>query len=105
MQASPLGWVLSSRWMKQSVANLVRALALVLLFVPAPLSIAGATPAMAETVAAEPAVILPEEAEEDEEQPWTSRFLGPAAVIIAVVSVGASVSYYVVRVRGRYRVI
>ncbi len=91
--------------MKHSAANLVRALALLLLFVPAPLSIATAAPAMAETVAAEPAVIVPEESEEAEEDPWTARFLGPAAVVIAVVVVGASISYYVVRVRGRYRVV
>ncbi len=91
--------------MKQSVANFVRALAVLLLFVPAPLSIANASPAMADTLAAEPAVIVPDEAEEEGEDPWTARFLAPAVVVITVVAVGASVSYYVVRVRGRYRVI
>ena len=67
----------------------------------------GQTPAVAapaETLAAEPAVILPDEAEEAEEEPWTARFLGPAVVIICVAAIGASASYYVVRIRGRYRV-
>jgi hypothetical protein len=94
--------------MKQSIANLVRALAVLLLFVPAPLSVVNATPAMAEpaqTLAAEPAVILPEEAEEEAELPWTARFLGPAAVLIAVVVIAVPIVYYVVRVRGRYRVV
>ena len=92
--------------MKQSFAELVRALAVLLLFVPAPIAIVNppaAVAAPAEVVAAEPAVILPEEGEEETEQPWTARFLGPASVVIAVVVVGASVSYYVVRIRGRYR--
>lgn len=94
--------------MKQSVANFVRALAVLLLFAPAPLAVVTATPALAEStqvVAAEPAVVVPEAVEEDEEDPWTARFLAPAAVVIGVVVVGASVSYYVVRIRGRYRVV
>lgn len=100
--------VLSSRWMKHSVGNFLRALALVLLFVPAPLSMATATPATAEpaqTVAAEPAVIMPETVEEEAEDPWTARFLGPAVVGLGVVAIGASAAYYVVRIRGRYRVV
>ena len=94
--------------MKQSVANLVRTLAVLLLFVPAPLSVVNATPAMAEPaqiMAAEPAVEIPEEGESESEDPWTARFLAPAVVVIAVVAIGASLSYYVVRVRGRYRVV
>ena len=93
--------------MKQSLANLLRALAVLLLFVPTPLSITSPTAAVAEplVVAAEPAVILPEAAEEETEDPWTSRFLAPAVVVISVVAVGASISYYVVRVRGRYRAV
>ena len=93
--------------MKHSVARLVRALAVLLLVVPAPVSLVNATPAMAtpaEIVAAEPAVIVPDEAAEDEEDPWTARFLGPAAVVISVFAIGASAAYYVVRIRGRYRV-
>jgi hypothetical protein len=94
--------------MKQSVANFVRALAVLLLFVPAPLSVVNATPAMAEPaqiVAAEPAVVVPDAEEDEAEDPWTARFLAPAVVVIAVVAVGASAAYYVVRIRGRYRVV
>ena len=78
------------------------------MFVPAPLSVVNATPAMAEpaqVVAAEPAVMLPEASEEETEDPWTARFLAPAVVVIGAIVVGASLSYYVVRIRGRYRVI
>lgn len=93
--------------MKQSLANFVRALAVLLLFVPAPLAVVGAPAAYAdaEVVAAEPAVVVPEEAEADEEDPWTARFLAPAVAVLGVIVIGASVSYYVVRVRGRYRVV
>ena len=59
--------------------------------------------APAEVVAAEPAVVVPAEEEADEEPPWTARFLAPAVVVIAVLAVGGSLSYYVVRIRGRYR--
>jgi hypothetical protein len=99
--------MLSSQLMKQSVAKFVRALTVLLLFVPAPMGVVNQAPAMAapaETLAAEPAVILPEEAEEEEQDPWTARFLAPAVVVLSVVAVGASASYYVVRIRGRYRV-
>lgn len=93
--------------MKQSLANFVRALAVLLLFVPAPLAVVGAPAAYAdaEVVAAEPAVVVPEEVEADEEDPWTARFLAPAVAVLGAIVIGASVSYYVVRVRGRYRVV
>ena len=94
--------------MKQHLASLSRALAVLLLFVPAPLGVLDAAPAYAapaEVVAAEPAVEIPEAAEEDEEDPWTARFLAPAVVVIAAVTVGASLAYYVVRIRGRYRLV
>ncbi len=94
--------------MKQSVASFARALVVLLLFVAAPLSVVNATPAMAEPaqiMAAEPAVVVSEEAEPEAEDPWTARFLAPAGVVIAVVAIGASAAYYVVRVRGRYRVV
>ena len=101
--------MLSSGWMKDSLANFVRALAVLLLFVPAPLMVIDIPPAYADTgaqvVASEPAVMVPEAAEEDEEDPWTARFLAPASVLIGVVVVGAAASYYIVRVRGRYRVV
>ena len=95
--------------MKQSLANIGRALVVLLLFVPAPLAAVGAPEAYAaadaQPLAADPAVEIPEEDEADEEDPWTARFLAPAVVVIAVVTVGASLLYYVVMVRGRYRVV
>lgn len=95
--------------MKESLGNFVRGLAVLLLFVPAPLMVIDAPPAYAETgaqvVAAEPAVMVPEVAEEEDEDPWTARFLAPAVVVLGAVAVGAAASYYVVRVRGRYRVV
>jgi hypothetical protein len=65
---------------------------------------APALAAPAQVVAAAPAVELPVAEPEATEHPWTARFLAPAAVIIAVIAVGASGLYYVVRIRGRYRV-
>lgn len=94
--------------MKQPGASTVRALAVLLLFVPAPFAVVGAVPAHAApaaVVAAEPAVEVPDVEGDEEEDPWTARFLAPAVVVIAVVTVGASLAYYVVRIRGRYRVV
>jgi hypothetical protein len=95
--------------MKQSLTKLARALWVLLLFVPALLSVVGTPAAVADTgaqiVAAEPAVVVPEEVEEGVEDPWTARFLAPLVFVIGVVSLGAAVSYYVVRIRGRYRTV
>lgn len=95
--------------MKQSLTKLIRALWVLLLFVPAPLSIVGTPAAVADTgtqtVAAEPAVVVPEEAEGSTDDPWTARFLAPLVLVIGVVSLVAAGSYYVVRIRGRYRII
>jgi hypothetical protein len=93
--------------MRQSLANLIGGLAVLVLFLLAPLGVVNtpqAIAAPARIVAAEPAVEVPVTAPEATEDPWTARFLGPAVVIIAVVAIGASVAYYVVRIRGRYRV-
>lgn len=54
--------------------------------------------------AAEPAVEAPPEAAEDEEQPWTARFLAPTVLLLGVVALGGSVLYYGIRIRGRYKV-
>jgi hypothetical protein len=95
--------------MKQSFGTLVRALFVLLLFVPAPLAVVGAPPAVADATvqisAAEPAVVIPEEAEEADEDPWTARFLAPAVVVIGALAVGSAAAYYVVAIRGRYRVV
>ncbi|MDJ0925283.1 MAG: hypothetical protein QNJ77_12045 [Acidimicrobiia bacterium] len=95
--------------MKETLTNVVGALVVLLLFVPAPLAVVGTPAAYAtgspQVVAAEPAVEVPEESEDDEEDPWTARFLAPAVVVLGALTVGASLAYYVVRVRGRYRVV
>ena len=79
-----------------------------LFFVPAPVAVFDATPAFAAPsgeLVAQPAVEVPDAEGDEEEDPWTARFLAPAVVVIAVITVGASLAYYVVRIRGRYRVV
>lgn len=49
-----------------------------------------------------PAVEVPPEVEEEEEQPWTARFLAPTVLLLGLVALGGSVLYYAVRIRGRY---
>lgn len=51
-----------------------------------------------------PAVEAPPPAVDDEEAPWTSRFLAPTVLALGVVAVGGALLFYGVRVRGRYRV-
>jgi hypothetical protein len=92
--------------MKQSIVNLLRALAVVLLLVPAPLALVNTPEAMATpvVVAAQPAVEVPVTQAPATEHPWTARYLAPTVAVIAVIAVGSAVSYYVIRIRGRYRV-
>jgi beta-lactamase regulating signal transducer with metallopeptidase domain len=52
-----------------------------------------------------PAVETVEPAEEEEDQPWTSRFLVPTVLAIGALGVVAAAAFYVVRVRGKYRVV
>ncbi|MBT8214704.1 MAG: hypothetical protein KJP12_05715 [Acidimicrobiia bacterium] len=52
----------------------------------------------------EPAVEVEVEEEAEEEQPWTSRFLVPLFVVVAVASIGASGAVYLGRVKRRYTV-
>ncbi len=64
-----------------------------------------ATVAAEHVVAQEPAISIPEEAETEEEQPWTARYLIPTlmasgGVVLVLVLIG-----YAVRLRGRYRVV
>jgi hypothetical protein len=51
-----------------------------------------------------PAEDAPPPADEDEEQPWTARFLAPTVLALGVVATIATVAYYGVRIRGRYEV-
>ncbi len=95
--------------MKQSLTNFVGALWMLLLFVPVPLAVVGTPAAVADSgaqiAAAEPAVVVSEEAEAPTEDPWTARFLAPLVLIIGIVTIGAAAVYYVVMVRGRYRTV
>ena len=43
--------------------------------------------------------------EELAEQPWTQRYLVPTLILLAVIAVGSSLLFYVVRLRGRYTVV
>lgn len=93
--------------MKQTLTDLVYALAVLLLFVTAPLALSAPSPAYADTAAAvvaAPAVEAPAPVPPDTEQPWTARFLAPAIVVLGVAVVVAAGAYYIVKVRGRYRV-
>jgi hypothetical protein len=92
--------------MKHTLLNLVRALAVLLLVVPAPLALSNPSPAYAgmSEAAAAPAVEAPAPLPPDTTEPWTARFLAPAIVVIGVAVVIAAGAYYVVRIRGRYRV-
>ncbi len=49
---------------------------------------------------------VPQEAggEDEEQQPWTARFLAPLVLTIGVVGLVLSAAAYVVRIKGRYRV-
>lgn len=70
-----------------------------------PEAVAAEVAAAPQVVAQEPAVEVPEQAEAEEEQPWTARYLIPTLLAIsALVLLVVGVSYGV-RLRGRYRVV
>ena len=52
-----------------------------------------------------PAIEAPSAEAEEEDQPWTARYLAPTVLALAVVALFASGGYYVVRIRGKYRVV
>ncbi len=80
---------------------LLLAAVLALVLVPATIAAGQATDVFA---ADGPAVEAPPEAAEEEEAPWTTRFLAPTVLAIGVIALVGSVLYYGVRVRGRYKV-
>ena len=53
----------------------------------------------------EPAEITPPAAEDDAEQPWTSRFLAPTILVIGIVALIGSIAYYGIWVRSRYEIV
>ena len=65
-------------------------------------------PAVTTTVdpsAPQPAEEVPVAEDEAEEQPWTARFLTPALIVGTIVLVVGLLFYYLLRIRGRYRVV
>jgi hypothetical protein len=66
---------------------------------------AAAAEVSASVVAQEPAVSIPEDAETEEEQPWTARYLIPTLMVMGLVVLVAVLIAYGVRLRGRYRVV
>lgn len=95
------------RAMRMRSPILVVLLTLVLLIVaPAVGAVAVTSSADGDVLAVDdgPAVEAPEEVEEDEEQPWTARFLAPTVLLLGVVALGGSILYYGVRIRGKYTV-
>lgn len=82
----------------------------------APRTVIGLTEGSTETTIAEdtgsgsetgivPAVEAPPLAEEEEEAPWTQRFLAPTVLALGVLGLVGSVVYYGVRIRARYHVV
>ena len=51
-----------------------------------------------------PAVTVPPPEAEEEEAPWTSRFLAPAALALGVIGVIGIAVYYGAKVAAKYRV-
>jgi hypothetical protein len=53
----------------------------------------------------EPAVEAPAEVEEEEEQPWTQRYLAPTVAVLGLGGLIGAVAYYGIRIRSRYEVV
>ncbi len=51
-----------------------------------------------------PAVEAPVEGAEESDAPWTQRFLAPLVLLLGVLGLVASIAYYGLRIRGKYRV-
>ena len=90
--------------MKRSRRILVYAAVVVALVV-------AAAPAMAEPVALQdseelaPAEVAEEASEEEDEQPWTSRYLIPTLIVLTVLLIGGITIYYFVAIKNRYTVV
>ena len=52
----------------------------------------------------QPAIVIDQQEEADEERPWTSRFLVPTSIAVTAVVLGGAAAHFLVRVKGRYRV-
>jgi len=53
----------------------------------------------------EPAEVAPADSADEDEQPWTARFIAPGLLTIGVLALVGSIAYYGVRVRSRYEVV
>jgi len=62
-------------------------------------------PAAENTSGVTPAVEAPSGETEEEEQPWTARFLAPTLLVLGIIAVVLVVVYYGVRMRGRYEIV
>jgi hypothetical protein len=61
-------------------------------------------PAAVFAAGAGPAVESPPAEADEDEQPWTVRYLAPTTLLLGLLALGGSVLYYGVRIRGRYKV-
>jgi hypothetical protein len=64
-----------------------------------------AEPAEENTSGVTPAVEAPASGGEEEEQPWTTRFIAPGLLVLGIIAVVLVVVYYGVRMRGRYEIV
>jgi hypothetical protein len=62
-------------------------------------------PAAENTSGVTPAVEAPAGDTEEEEHPWTARFLAPTLLVLGIIAVVLVVVYYGVRMRGRYEIV
>ncbi len=52
-----------------------------------------------------PAVEAPPETAEEDDQPWTQRYLAPTILVLGVLGLVASAIVYGLRIRSRYEVV
>ena len=74
------------------------------------MALAFAAPAMAETAALQDSELVPAEpveeaAEEEADEPWTSRYLIPTLIAVTILLIGGLVLYYFIAIKNRYTVV
>jgi hypothetical protein len=52
----------------------------------------------------QPAIVVDQNEEADEERPWTNRFLVPTSITVTALVLGGAAAHFLVRIKGRYRV-
>ncbi len=68
-------------------------------------ALAGPVALQSDVVAQQPAVEAPEPVPEDDDSPWTTRYLVPTLLAVMAVVMVLVVLGYFIRLRGRYRVV